>query len=127
MIEPGLSAATRDTVTVEMTAERVGSGDVAVLATPAILALVERATVAAVDGSLEPGTTSVGSRVELDHLAPTPMGVEVEARVTLDEVEGRRLRFSFTVSDQAGEIATGTHVRVVVDRDRFLETARARS
>lgn len=127
MLEPGLSATTRDTVTTEMTAERVGSGDVPVLATPAVLALVERAAVAAVVGSIEPGTTSVGGRVELDHLAPTPVGVEVEARATLDEVEGRRLRFSFTVSDPAGEIATGTHVRLVVDRERFLETARSRA
>lgn len=111
-----------------MTADRVGSGDVAALATPMLLALVERAAVASVAGTLPQGFTSVGASVELAHMAPTPVGAVVVARTRLDRVEGgRRLTFSFSVSDPVGEIATGTHVRVVVDRKRFQETAKGRS
>lgn len=127
MPEPGLRATVAETVTEDHTAERVGSGDVAVYATPGVLALVERAAVAALEGALEPGQTSVGARVELDHLAPTPPGPRVEATASLEEVDGRRLRFSFTVSDPAGEIARGTHLRVVVERGPFLESAASRS
>jgi len=116
-----------EVVSEAMTADRVGSGDVRVLATPAALALVERAAVASLAGRLPDGATTVGASVELAHLAPTPVGAEVVARAHLDRVEGgRRLTFSFSVSDQAGEIAHGTHVRVVVDRRRFADAATAR-
>ncbi|MFN2591006.1 MAG: thioesterase family protein [Actinomycetota bacterium] len=120
----GLEGAARDTVTEAMTADHVRSGDVRALATPVVLALVERAAVASLAGKLPEGSTSVGAAVELAHLAPTPVGAVVTARARLDEVEGgRRLTFSFSVTDPAGEVATGTHVRVVVDRDRFEQTA----
>jgi predicted thioesterase len=127
MPEPGLRASVAETVTEDLTAERVGSGDVAVYATPMVLALVERAAVAALEGALEPGQTSVGARVELDHLAPTPPGVRVEATATLEEVDGHRLRFSVSVLDPAGEVARGTHVRAIVDRGPFLEAASTRT
>lgn len=127
MLEPGLRGTARETVTDEVTAERVGSGDVPVLATPVVLALVEEAAVAAVSGELEPGQTTVGARVELDHLAPTPMGAEVVATAHLEDIEGRKLRFSFEVVDPGGTVAGGIHIRVVVDRDRFLEQAADRA
>lgn len=124
---PGLEGTVQEAVTEEMTADHVGSGSVPVLATPIVLSLVERAAVAALAGRLPDGSTSVGAAVELAHLAPTPVGATVTARAHLDKVEGgRRLTFSFTVSDPAGEIASGTHVRVVVDRARFEETAAGR-
>lgn len=124
----GLEGVVRDDVTDAMTAARVGSGDVAVLATPMVLALVERAAVAALNGALPDGATSVGASVELAHLAPTPVGSSVEARVRLEHVEGgRRLTFAFTVADPAGEMASGTHVRVVVDRSSFEATAAGRA
>lgn len=126
MLSPGLRATLEETVTEERTAERIGSGDVPVYATPILLALVERAAVAAVSGALEAGSTTVGARIELDHLAPTPVGRTLAATVTLEAVEGRRLLFSFEVTDDAGPVARGRHLRVVVDRDRFLESARAR-
>lgn len=127
MIEPGLQATVAETVTEEMTAQRIGSGDVPVLGTPAVLALVEAAAVAAVADHLEPGGTTVGSSVELEHVAPTEVGVEVAATAVLREVDGRRLRFAFQVGDPAGPVARGTHDRVLVDRARFLESARDRS
>jgi len=127
MLEPGRQATVEETVTEDMTAERLGSGDVAVLGTPAVLALVEAASVAAVADQLEPGTTTVGASVELDHLAPTPVGATVTATAALAEVDGRRLTFRFEVTDAAGPVARGEHVRVVVDRGRFLDAARDRA
>lgn len=127
MLEPGRQATVEETVTEEMTAPELGSGDVPVLGTPAVLALVEAAAMAAVADALEPGATSVGTSVKLDHLAPTPVGGTVTATAALAEVDGRRLAFRFEVTDGAGPVARGTHVRTVVDRERFLGTARARS
>jgi fluoroacetyl-CoA thioesterase len=122
-LEPGLVATVRQVVGEEDTAEAVGSGDVPVLATPVVLTLVERAAVAAVAPHLDPGTSTVGARVGLDHLAPTPVGGRVSATARLDSVEGRKLRFSFEVSDARGVVARGIHVRVIVQRDAFLEQA----
>lgn len=126
-MEPGLEATVEERVTEEMTAERLGSGDVPVLGTPAVLALVEAAAVAAVSNELEPSETTVGASVELEHLAPTAVGAAVTATAGLVGVDGRRLRFSFEVTDPAGPIARGTHVRVLVDRRRFLQDAVQRS
>lgn len=127
MLEPGRQATVEETVTAEMTAQELGSGDVPVLGTPAVLALVEAAAVAAVADALEPATTSVGTSIELEHLAPTPVGGVVTATAALATVEGRRLEFRFEVTDGAGPVARGTHVRTIVDRERFLGSARARS
>lgn len=126
MIQPGLEETVQETVTPEMTASRMGSGDVDVLGTPAVLALVERVAVVAVAGSLEPGSTTVGARVDLDHVAPTPVGAMISVTARLDAVEGRRLEFSFEVSDPGGTVARGTHLRVLVAREAFLESARSR-
>jgi fluoroacetyl-CoA thioesterase len=100
---------------------------VPVLGTPAILALVESAAVAAVSDSLEPGQTTVGQSVELEHVAPTPVGAAVSASAGLIEIEGRRLRFTFEVTDPAGPVARGSHVRVLVDRERFIQGASSRA
>jgi predicted thioesterase len=127
VLETGLEATVEETVTDEMTSERLGSGDVPVLGTPAVLALVEAAAVAAVSNALEGSQTTVGASVELEHLAPTAVGASVTATAGLVEVDGRRLRFSFEVTDPAGPIARGTHVRVLVERERFLAGARDRS
>ena len=85
MLEPGLEATVEERVTDAMTAERLGSGDVPVLGTPAVLALVEAAAVAAVAGSVGPGQATVGSAVELQHVAPTGIGRTVTATAGLIE------------------------------------------
>jgi fluoroacetyl-CoA thioesterase len=126
MLEPGLGATVEQTVTEDMTATALGSGDVPVLGTPAVVALAERAACAAVDGRLPPGHTSVGSSVDLAHLAPTPVGARVTATAGLLDVEGRTLTFEVEVRDPAGTVARGTHRRVVVDRGRFLSGAAER-
>ena len=105
------------------TAVAFGSGDVDVLATPRVVALCEEAAVAAAAGHLDEGSTTVGTRVSLDHLAPTPMGGRVEATATLERVDGRTLEFSIAAADEAGQIASGLHVRVVVGREKFQTAA----
>ncbi|WP_271223607.1 thioesterase family protein [Streptosporangium carneum] len=119
-LAPGMRARILTMVEREDTAVRVGSGDVPVLATPRLLALVERATVQAVGDDLDPGQTSVGTKVALEHLAASPVGAHVEITAELVEVEGRRLLFAFTARDRETVVATGTVERVVVDRERFL-------
>ena len=124
-LEPGLQAAFRYTVTEADTAAAVGSGDVPVLATPRVLALAERATVAAVAGALEAGATTVGTRVELDHLAPSPVGAELEVDAALERVTGRRLEFAVRLRDGDRPVAGGRVVRVVVDAAALLRDAGA--
>ena len=119
MLAPGLVGNRSLRVTDSDTAQAVGSGEVRVLATPRVVALAEAATVAAVAGVLEAGTTSVGTRVELDHLAPSPVGADVAATAELVEVSGRRLTFTVRVKQDGREVARGRITRAVVDRARF--------
>lgn len=120
-LEPGLSAKVKLDVGEDDTAIALGSGDVPVLGTPRLIALAEEATVKAVAGGVDDGQTTVGSSVQLDHLAPTRVGESVEAEAVLAKVEGRRLIFKVTASDARGLIAAGKITRALVDRDRFLE------
>ena len=102
------------------TARALGSGDVDVLATPRLLAWCEAATVAALAGQLTPERTSVGSRVQLDHLAATPVGGTVAVTAELEHQDGRLVRFSVSAVDRAGRlIGAGEVTRVIVDRQRF--------
>ena len=89
------------------------------LATPRVVALAEAATLAALAGQLDPGSTSVGTRVELDHLAPSPVGAEVEATAELVEVAGRRLTFTVKVTQDGHVVARGRITRAVVDSAHF--------
>ncbi|SCL69228.1 thioesterase family protein [Micromonospora peucetia] len=122
-LTPGLSARVELTVTDTDTAQAMGSGDVPVLGTPRVLALAEAATVAATAPRLPGGSTTVGTRVELDHRAATPVGRTVVAQARLTAVEGRRLHFEVSVSDGDETVADGRVERVVVDRQRFVERA----
>lgn len=120
---PGLSAVVSLLVTDADTALAIRSGDVAVLATPRVVALAEEAAVRSLDGALAAGTTTVGYRVQLDHLAPTVPGTTVQAEATLETIEGRRLTFRVAVTDHRGLVAAGRITRVSVERDRFMEKA----
>ena len=123
MIEVGAHGSVELTVTDDDTAVAFRSGTVPVLATPRLVALVEEASVMAVQQQLAAGETTVGMRVQLDHLAPTPVGATVLAEANLDKVEGRRLTFTVSVTDGRGLVAVGKVTRVVVDEQRFLERA----
>ena len=122
-ILPGVTASVSLTVADGDTAPAARSGDVPVLATPRLLALCEEATVAAAAPGLEGGETTVGSRVELQHFAPSPPGAVVEAIAVLTQVEGSRLMFSVTARQGGTVVGRGTITRVVVDRARFLAGA----
>ncbi|MBA3280988.1 MAG: thioesterase [Acidimicrobiia bacterium] len=123
-VEPGLSGHVELVVTDLDTAIAARSGDVAVLSTPRIVAMCEEAAVAAVEGRLPAGDTTVGMRIQLDHLAPSAVGSRVTADARLEKVEGRRLRFSVSVNDDRGLVAAGKVTRVVVERDHFLDKTR---
>ncbi len=124
-VASGLTACVTLKVEEGDTALAVGSGDVPVLATPRLVALVEQASVQALGTKLGPDNTSVGYEVQLAHLSPTPVGSEVTAEATLETVEGRRLTFRVAVTDARGLVAAGRITRVVVVRDRFIERAQS--
>ena len=106
-------------VTAADTAAQLGSGDVAVLGTPRVLALMERATVQAVARSLEPGETSVGVSVHLEHLAASPVGATVDVEAVVQERTVRRITCTARMSAGERTLATANIVRVVVNRATF--------
>ena len=120
-VEPGARSEIRHVVADADTAVALRSGSVAVLGTPKAIALCEEAAVLAIDGLLPAGQTTVGMRVQFDHLQPTAVGIEVVVESVLEKVEGRRLTFHVNVNDPRGLVATGRVVRVIVDTERFLE------
>jgi fluoroacetyl-CoA thioesterase len=123
-VEPGVNARVSLVVGEDDTALALHSGDVPVLATPRLVALCEEAAYRAVVGMLADGSTSVGVRVQFDHLAPVSIGSEIVAEATLEKVEGRRLVFTVTATDAAGLVGAGKLTRVVVERGEFLAKAR---
>lgn len=103
------------------TASAMGSGDVDVLGTPRLIALCEEATMAALANELGDGVASIGMRIRVDHLQPTPVGAAVTADAVLDKIDGRRLTFTVSVSDSGGLVAAGKITRALVDRASFLD------
>lgn len=120
MIEPGLKHTSTAVVTEALSARAMGSGDLPVYATPAMTALMENAAMLAVAGKLPEGSTTVGGRIEVSHMAPTPIGATVTATATLEKVDGRKLHFSVIAMQGDTVIGEGTHLRFVVDRERFM-------
>ena len=121
-VRVGMTASIAREVTADDTAEAIGSGSLPVLATPRLLGWAEAATCAVIDPELAPGTTSVGSRVELQHLAPSAVGESVTITATVQYVDNRLVRFD-VVAAHADEriVASATITRVVVDAARFLK------
>ncbi len=107
-------------VTADKYASALGSGDLEVLATPAMVALMENAAMLCVASDLEEGSTTVGSAITTTHLRPSPIGATVEATATLTAVEGRKLSFRIVATDEKGVIGEGEHTRFVVDRVKFM-------
>ncbi len=125
-LEPGLSAKVEGEVTADLTARSQGSGEVDGLATPVMVLMMEEAAIKALEGRLGEGMTSVGTRLDVTHVAPTPVGMRVTAQATLVEVEGRRLVFSVTADDESGVIGKGTHERFIVNKEGFAGRIQAR-
>lgn len=115
----GMSAEASEFVTEQLTAASVKSGLVSAYATPAMIALMENASVIAIQKFLTKGLTSVGAETNVKHLAPTPVGVRVRARAEVIAIDGRRITFQVEAWDHQEKIGEGTHVRVIVDAARF--------
>lgn len=120
MLETGLTHTSSLTVTEALTAKAMGSGDQPVLATPAMMALMENAAMTAVAPELPEGSTTVGGHIESSHLKPTPVGAEVKAEATLTKVDGRKLYFTVKAMQGDTIIGEGTHLRFIVDREKFM-------
>jgi predicted thioesterase len=127
LLEAGQTGDVHVRVEAPMLASAVGSGSLEVLSTPWLVALLERAACAAVEGRLgDAGQTTVGARMDVRHLAPTPAGVDVRAHAELVEVDGHRLIFRVEAFDTSERIGEGTHERIVVDASRLQARADAK-
>ncbi len=125
-IVTGLTGQATTVVEPQLTARHLGSGVVSVFATPEMIRLMERASVNALAAHLAPGQQSVGTAVNVRHLAATPLGATVTARAELVAIEGRRLTFRVSAHDGAELIGEGTHERALIDLARFQAKAEAK-
>jgi fluoroacetyl-CoA thioesterase len=118
-LKVGLKGATEIVVGTRDTAPHVGSGKIKVLATPVMVNLMEAAALNAVEGLLPEGHQTVGTRLDISHVAATPVGMQVTAHAELVKVDGRRLTFRVSAEDEKETIGEGVHERIVVDVERF--------
>jgi predicted thioesterase len=116
----GFSHTSWITVSNSNTAITLGSGDMPVLATPAMMALMENAAMLAVKDALEEGQTTVGGHIESSHIKPSPIGAKVSATATVTKHEGRKIFFNVVAKMGEEIVGEGTHLRFIVDRERFL-------
>lgn len=107
----------------EDTALEVGSGSLLVYATPCMVALMEGAACEAIAEALAEGQTTVGTALNIEHISATPVGLEVRAEAVVTEVNGKVISFDVKAFDESGEIGRGTHKRVIVNSQKFLEKA----
>ncbi len=119
MIEKGLKNEIESVVTEDMLACNVKSGTLKVFATPMMIALMERTCMECVMPYIDEGYGTVGTRVDIEHVASTPLGMKVKCSCELTEVDNRKLTFSVKVEDERGLIGDGIHVRFIVNNERF--------
>ena len=122
-MEKGIKFSIERKVTEHMTARVMGSGTLDVFATPSMIALIEETAWRSVAPQLESGMATVGTLLNVAHVAPTPVGMTVKCETELTEVDGRRLVFSVKVSDECGEIGRGTHERFIINEEKFQKKA----
>lgn len=120
MLQNGLTHTSSRTVEEHHLAAHVGSGDLRVLATPSMIALMEEAAMHCVAPHLSEGQTTVGGHISASHLKPTAHGRIITATATLTAIEGRKLQFTVTANDEQGLIGEGEHTRFIVDREKFM-------
>lgn len=120
-ITVGMKAEVSTLVEREDTAKEVGSGDLLVYATPCMVALMEGAACEAIADALTDTQTTVGTALNIEHIAATPVGLEVRAEAEVTAVEGKVITFAVAAYDEAGQIGRGTHTRVIVNSQKFLE------
>jgi predicted thioesterase len=122
-LQPGLTGSVEIIVAEQDCARALGSGSLPVLATPRMIALMEEAACRAIAAALPAGQTSVGTKLEVEHLAATPAGLRVHAVAVLEWIDRRTLHFTVRAEDDKEPIGRGTHVRVLVDEAKFMEKA----
>ena len=122
-LKVGLKNSVAQVVTENDTALAVGSGSLKVLATPKLIALVEKAAAELAEKNLSKDLTSVGTLINFEHTAPTPVGMNIRSDVEIIEVAGRKIIFKVTAFDDAGEIGRGQHERFIVNREKFQSKA----
>lgn len=122
-MEAGIKLTLEKKVTNSMTAKSMGSGTLDVLATPAMIALIEETAWKSVANELEPGQGTVGISLNVEHLAPTPLGMNVRCEATLVGVDGRKLTFEVAAYDESGLIGKGTHERFIINESKFQAKA----
>ena len=120
MPKTGMTFTSETVVALSNCAVTMGSGDLEVFATPAMVALMENAAMNAVAKALPQGATTVGAEINTTHVKPSAIGVKVRATATLTAVDGRKLTFEVEACDEVGTIGKGTHVRYIVDKERFM-------
>jgi fluoroacetyl-CoA thioesterase len=120
MMKTGLTYTSTVVVSKENVAATMGSGDLNVFATPSMVALMENAAMSAVADELPEGSTTVGAMMNTTHIKPSAVGDTVSATAVLKEVEGRKLTFEVRAQDSKGVIGEGTHVRYIVDKEKFM-------
>ncbi len=120
-IKPGITGELSITASEAQSARHLGSGGVLVFATPAMIALMEGAAVAAIDHLLPEGQASVGVMVNIRHLAATPLGHQVRARAEVTGIDGRQVSFKVEAWDEKEKIGEGTHTRFVIDLARYMQ------
>ena len=125
-LEPGIRGEQSVSVTAANTAKTMGSGTLDVFATPALVALAEKTCWMSVAPALAEGDDTVGTKLELEHTAPTPVGMTVTCESELVAVEGRKLTFKVSLYDEKGPVGGGTHERFVIHNDKFAAKAEAK-
>lgn len=123
MLKEGITGEAEAVVSEENTAINMGSGTLPVFATPAMVAVVEKAAWSSVAGELEEGQSTVGTAMTLSHESATPVGLKITAKTTLTAIDRRKLTFSWEAYDEAGIIGRGTHERFIVDNEKFVSKA----
>jgi fluoroacetyl-CoA thioesterase len=125
-METGTKNTLEHLVTEELSARVMGSGTLRVFATPAMIALIEETCWRSIADQLEDGQGTVGTLLNISHVAPTPLGMKVRCESELKEVDGRRLVFEVNVYDECGLIGKGTHERFIITEDKFQKKADAK-
>lgn len=126
MLEKGITGRGETIVTMENTAKTVGSGELEVFATPAMIALMEKTAYQSVAEELGDGMGSVGTLMNVKHVSATPVGMKVTCQTELEEVDGRRLVFHVEAHDESGLIGEGTHERFIVENGKFQKKANSK-
>lgn len=126
MLTEGMSAILTCEVTTENTAAVIGSGSLPVYGTPAMIALIEQTAVALLEENLPENTTTVGTKLEINHVSATPVGMTATCQCTLSKIDRKKLVFDVEVRDEAGVIGNGVHERFMVEPESFVKRAESK-